>query len=186
MFIPEEENYTEMTPSEFEEYSVSMLKQQFQSKGVENIQFEHNVIKQAYDGEYQIDGVIKISVAGADIEILVECKRYKGPVKREHIQALYDKIRAVGAHKGFFVTTSYYQSGALKYAKEHGIATITIVNGILRYETREKGIIKTKSIPSWVDIPKYSMAMQTQTSDTTVTTLYIDNTDALYQFVIKD
>ena len=30
---------------------------------------------------------------------------------------------------GIFITTSYFQSGALKYAKEHGIALISIIAG---------------------------------------------------------
>ena len=181
MFIPTKENYTEMTPTEFEKYSLSVLKKQFEDKGIEEFSFSHNVEKSTYDGSYQIDGEIRFIIMGVEMVVLVECKRYKGPVKREHVQVLHDKIRSTGAHKGIFITTSYFQSGALKYAKEHGIALISIVNGALRYETRRKN--GTSIIPSWVKLRKFSMAMQTQITDTSINISFIDDTDALYEFI---
>ena len=186
MFIPTKENYTEMTPTEFEQYAISVLKEQFQNKEIDNYSFTHNVQKDAHDGSYQIDGEIKLSTMGVDIVILVECKRYKGPVKREHIQALYGKICSVGAHKGVFITTSYFQSGALKYAKEHGIALISIIDGQLRYEARSEDWISNPVIPSWVNHKPFCMAMQTQKSETSVSISYIDDTDALYRFIIEN
>ena len=185
MFIPTKENYTEMTPTEFEQYAISVLKAQFQNQEIDNYSFTHNAKKDAHDGTYQIDGEIKISIMGVEIDIIVECKRYKVPVKREHIQALHDKIRSVGAHKGIFITTSYFQSGALKYAKEHGIALISIIDGKLQYEARSEDWIRNPVIPSWVKPRPFSMAMQTQTTDTSISISYIDDTDALYKFIIE-
>lgn len=185
MFIPTKENYTEMTPTEFEQYAISVLKAQFQNQEIDNYSFTHNVQKDAHDGTYQIDGEIKLYIMGVEIDILVECKRYKGPVKREHIQALHDKIRSVGAHKGIFITTSYFQSGALKYAKEHGIALISIIDGKLQYEARSEDWIRNPVIPSWVKHRPFSMAMQTQKTDTSISISYIDDTDALYKFIIE-
>ena len=95
MFIPRKENYTEMTSSEFEQYAIAALKAQFLNKEIDNYSFTHNVHEDAHDGCYQIDGEIKLYTMGIEIVILVECKRYKGPVKREHIQALHDKIRSI-------------------------------------------------------------------------------------------
>ena len=186
MFIPTKENYTEITPTEFEQYAISALQEQFQDKEIDSYSFTHNVQKDAYDGSYQIDGEIKLSTMGINIDILVECKRYKGPVKREQIQALHDKIRSVGAHKGIFITTSFFQSGALKYAKEHGIALISIIDGKLQYEARSKNWIKNPVIPSWIEHRPFSMAMQTQTTETSISVSIIDNTDALYRFIIEN
>lgn len=185
LFIPTKENHTEMTPVEFEQYAISALQAQFLNKGIDNYSFTHNVQKNAHDGCYQIDGEITISTMGIEIVILVECKRYKGPVKREHIQALHDKIRSTGAHKGIFITTSFFQSGALKYAKEHGIALISIVDGELRYQARSKNWMQNPVYPSWVQLRPFSMAMQTQITDTSISVSYIDDTDALYRFLVE-
>lgn len=184
MFIPARENYTEMSSAEFEQYAIAALQAQFHNKEIDNYSFTHNVQKNAHDGCYQIDGEIKLATMGIEIVILVECKRYKGPVKREHIQALHDKIRSIGAHKGIFITTSFFQSGALKYAEEHGIALISIIDGELRYHARSKDWINNPNVPSWVQCKPFCMAMQTQTTDTSISVSYIDDTDTLYRFII--
>lgn len=185
LFIPTKENNTEISTAEFEQYAISALKRQFQAKETDSCSFTHNVQKDAYDGSYQIDGEIKLSTMGIEIDILVECKRYKGPIKREHIQTLHDKIRSVGAHKGIFITTSFFQSGALKYAKEHGIALISIIDGKLQYEARSEDWIINPVIPSWIEHRPFSMAMQTQMTETSISVSFIDDTDALYRFIIK-
>lgn len=184
MFIPTKENYTEMSPSEFERYAISALQKQFQSKEISSYSFEHNVHKDVHDGSYQIDGEIKLATMGVEIDILVECKQYKDPIKREQIQVLHDKIRSMGAHKGIFITTSYFQSGALKYAKEHGIALISIIDGNLQYEARSEDWIRNPIIPPWIEHRPFSMAMQTQISDASISISYIDDTDELLRFVI--
>ena len=183
MFIPAKDHYTDMTPSEFEQYCLSSLHEQFQSENICDYTFKHNVIIEAHDGSYQIDGEIRFTIMGVEMIVLVECKKYKGPIKREHIQTLYSKIQSIGAHKGIFITTSYFQSGAFRYAKEHGIALISIVNGKLLYETRSKDCINSPIIPSWVKIKPFCMVMQTQITDMTISVSKIDDTDSLYRFM---
>lgn len=58
------------------------------------------------------------------------------PVKREDVQVLHDKLRSTGAHKGVVVAASGFQSGALAYAKAHGIACVRLVDGAWTYEAR--------------------------------------------------
>ena len=186
LIIPTKENYTEMTPTEFEQHSLSFLKSQFEAKQVENFSLKHNVKIETDDGNYQIDGEMRFIVAGVEIITLIECKKYKGPIKRTQIQVLYDNIRSIGAHKGIFITTSYYQSGALAYAKQHGIALISIVDGKYEYETRSVDCIDKFARPSWLENKPYIMAMQTQRTDTSVSVSYIDKTDELYKFIIKE
>lgn len=134
MFIPTKDCMLEMTPTAFEKYSLEILHQQ--TKGLENFELEHNVVVKKSDGNYQIDGILHFDVMGMRYTTLVECKHYKTPINREKVQVLYDKIRALGAHKGILISTSNFQSGAIKYAKEHGIALIQIVDADLTYETR--------------------------------------------------
>lgn len=131
-----QKNVIEMTPTEFEQYTVAELNKQFDVDGIQNYSFKHNVKKNADDGIYQIDGEIKFTLMGVNYDTLVECKHYSNPVERKEIQVLYDKIRATGAQKGIFVTTSSFQSGAIKYATKHGIALVSIEDGKMQYHTR--------------------------------------------------
>lgn len=134
MLIVGKERYTDMTPTEFEHFSLNFLKEQ--TDMLEDGKFEHNVMMKTYDGTYQIDGKIEFSYKGLKFICLVECKRYRGPIKRENVAALYAKVQSIGAQKGIFITTSYFQRGALLYAKEHGIALITITDEGITYYLR--------------------------------------------------
>ncbi len=51
-----------------------------------------------------------------------------------------------------FATTGF-QSGALKYAKEHGISLVKISEGKSSYETRS--IEPSPEPPAWLNIPKF-------------------------------
>lgn len=71
--------------------------------------------------------------------MLVECKYHKNAIKRDVVQVLYDRMRAVGAQKGMVFSTSRFQSGAVEYAKRHGIALILLANGSSSYITATGG-----------------------------------------------
>ncbi len=185
MFLPGKESYTEMTPTDFEKYVVSMFEAKYQQDGVENASFTHNVIRDAHDGSYQIDGEIRFSIMGVEYVTLVECKKYAGPIKREQIQVLSDKVKSTGAHKGIFVTTSFFQSGALLYAKEHGIALITIIDGKIQYEARGQNWIGKPMIPAWVEIKPFIMVWQEQTSGTSFSCSYISTSGDFYNHLAK-
>ncbi len=134
MFIPGQERYTDMSPQEFEKFSLSLLKEE--ANKFANSHFEHNVKMCSCDGIYQIDGKITFSYMGLSFVCLVECKRYKGPIKREKIAELYAKMQSLGAQKGIFITTSYYQKGAYQFAKSHGIALLVITDEGITYHVR--------------------------------------------------
>lgn len=105
MFIPTKEHFYEMTPKEFEKYSLEILKEQTQ--GLENLEIQHNVIIEKSDGNYQIDGKIQFEVMEIRYVTLVECKHYKNAITKEKVQVLYDKIRAVGAHNGILMMDAH-------------------------------------------------------------------------------
>ena len=137
MFMPTQDSYYEMSAIDFEKYSLDILRQQ--TRGLENLSITHNVVIEKGDGNYQIDGVIKFSVIGVNYITLVECKHYKGAISREKVQVLYDKIRAI------LIATSNFQSGAIKYASEHGIALVQITEADTRFETRGRfGIVQAR------------------------------------------
>lgn len=106
-------------------------------------------------GEYEIDIMTEFEIFdGASIKVLVECKRYKNPVKRDVIMILESKIRDSASHKGMVFSTSGFQKGALKYARQRGIATIAVQHGHTNYFTRTAGG-SPATPPPWVKLSKY-------------------------------
>ncbi len=134
MFIPCQESILQMSPSEFEKYSLYVLSEQV--KNLDNCSFQHDKIVEVDDGNYQIDGYIEFTLMVIAYKTIIECKHYKSSITREKVAVLYDKIRACGANKGVLVSTSNFQSGAIQYASKHGIALIQLTDSGNVYETR--------------------------------------------------
>lgn len=89
----------------------------------------------AADGTYEIDVTARFKALG-DVLVLIECKHHRSPIKREVVQILYDKLRAVGAQKGMIFSTVRFQKGAIEFAQAHGIALVLVANGASIYITR--------------------------------------------------
>lgn len=51
-------------------------------------------------------------------------------------------------------TTSGFQSGAIKYAKAHGIALVSIIEGAATYQTRSAFPVAATP-PAWLNLPKF-------------------------------
>ncbi len=97
---------------------------------------QHLESVEGLDGTYVIDVTARFRLKGMDFLVLFECKRHSTPVKREHVQVLYNKLQSTGAQKGAVVAASGFQSGALEYAEAHGIACIRLVDDAWTYLTR--------------------------------------------------
>ncbi|MEV4055176.1 restriction endonuclease [Amycolatopsis sp. NPDC049688] len=124
----------DITPDEFEGFVVGLLRSA--EAEVDNlIVTSHEKIEVA-DGVYDFDATVRYEFAGMEFLILVEAKRHKNPVKRELVAVLYQKVVSVGAHKGVMISTAPYQSGAVKFAKSHGIALMTVTEGRFTFETK--------------------------------------------------
>ncbi len=80
----------------------------------------------ASDGNYQIDIYAEFTALEVKFKVLCECKKYKNKVNREKVAVLHRKLDSIGAQKGIMISTGGYQSGAIEYAKEHGIALIIV------------------------------------------------------------
>jgi restriction system protein len=105
-------------------------------------------------GEYEIDILVKFGVfGGAEIQVLVECKRYKNPIKRDIVMILEAKLRDTNAHKGIIFSTSGFQKGAIEYANSRGIATVTVQDGKSTYQTRVFG--QQTDPPPWIRFSKF-------------------------------
>lgn len=142
----------EITPGDFERQIKAWL--QGSSHGLKNFRIDHLKKLEGHGGEYEIDAVAEFEVlGGAAIVVLVECKYYKNPVKRDVVMLLDAKVRDTGSHKGIVFTTSGFQSGALEYAKTHGIATVVVEDGRGSYETKSADRLATP--PPWRPNYKY-------------------------------
>jgi restriction system protein len=124
----------DMTPEEFEQY----VKDWFDSEGIVLKSYKSIINSKvaADDGVYEIDIDITYESLGVEFRVLVECKRHSDNIKREVIQVLHQKLQSIGAHKGIVFSTSDFQSGALEYAKKHGIACITVAESRMLAQTR--------------------------------------------------
>lgn len=150
--LPIDDINANISPTEFE----LLVKEYLNNAGKELQQFQtrHDVHLLKSDGEYQIDIFAEFEVLGAAFKVLIECKRHKNDIKREVVQLLYDKLRATGAQKGMIFSTSGFQSGAFKFAEEHGIALIRVIEGKYTYMTKGRDV-QLYDPPPWADIPKY-------------------------------
>lgn len=143
------ENYTNKNPEEligqaYEEIE-SELSEQILERILQNSPafFEHLVVKllssMGYGkpdtfaevmgkvGDGGIDGIIHQDKLGLDV-VYIQAKRYAvgNTVSRPELQAFVGTLAGVSAHKGVFVTTSRFSSGAMEYLKTVSARVITI------------------------------------------------------------
>lgn len=125
---PYREFVANISPTEFEELCVAILKGYAEAENLPHFLIQHNVNIPAYDGTYQIDIYAKFIAMGVEFKVIAECKRYSSPVPREKVAVLADKVKSLGAHKGIMISTCGFQSGAYEYAKKHGIALLQVID----------------------------------------------------------
>ncbi len=116
-----------LTPREFEE----QVKEFIEGIADEGLEFSSKLREKinGVEGGYEIDVSVRFKALGVNFLVLVECKHHKSPIKRDVVQLLYDKLRTTGAHKGIVFATTRFQSGAIDFAKSHGIALLVVSDG---------------------------------------------------------
>lgn len=119
---------SKITPVEFELFCLEVLKAYAESEQLTDFSIIHNKRVNNADEVYQIDIYIEFSALSVKFKVLAECKQYSRNVGRDAIIILSDKVKTLGAQKGILLSTSGFQSGAIKYAKEHGIALLQIID----------------------------------------------------------
>jgi restriction system protein len=123
-----------LSPQEFEK-EIERLLQQL-GVGLSAFETRRLEIIDGSDGSYEIDVTARFEALGANFLVLIECKHHKNPIKREVVQILFDRIRAVGGQKGMIFSTSRFQRGAIEFAKAHGIALVHLTDGQAAFATR--------------------------------------------------
>ena len=125
---PYREFVASISPTEFEELCLEILKSYAEAEHLSGFSIQHNVFIPADDGTYQIDVYARFIAMGVEFKVITECKRYSSPIFREKVAVLADKVKSLGAHKGIMISTCGFQSGAYEYAKKHGIALLQIID----------------------------------------------------------
>jgi restriction system protein len=142
-----------ITPKEFELKIVEWLKETGQK--LTNIKISHLKHLRGNGGEYEFDAVAEFEIfGGAQITVLIECKRYGRPVERLHLEALWAKLQDVNAQKAIIFSTSGFQSGALQYAQSKNIASVAFVGSEFLYKTKSADV--QTLMPSRYNFPKYA------------------------------
>ena len=121
-----------MTPTEFELHCMEILRGYAEEEKLPAFNIEHDVKLNASDGTYQIDVYATYTALGTEMKILAECKQYKKRVGRDIVEVLESRLRSLGAQKGILLSTAGFQSGAIDFAKAHGIALVQM------FDTHEK------------------------------------------------
>ncbi len=164
---------TDLSPTEFEK-TVMAFFESFPTQPV-SVNTEHDVNLSGEDGIYQIDIKLTYELFGVSFLILVECKRYSTPIKRESVQILNSKLVSLGAQKGILVSSSGYQRGAIEYAKKHGIALLRVAAGGMTYETKNRLGTSMPYLPEGLEAyPIYRIA-GTDRGSITITMLIDDH-----------
>jgi restriction system protein len=123
-----------ITPLEFELQVLEWLKRAPGPNG--RYEFDYQGAVMGTGAVYKIDLLMRLAgFSGAEITILVECTHQKRAVERHEISILAGRLRDTGAHKGMLFSTGGFQKGALSYAADNGIATITVLDRQCLYET---------------------------------------------------
>lgn len=126
-----------LTPDEFEEHVKGVIS----NSGIQLAEFEveRKSDIDGTDGTYEIDVAARFAALGADFLVLIECKRYVEPVKRDTVMTLWAKLQSTGAQKAMLFSTSGFQRGAVTFAKAHGIALVKVADGRTTFFTRSEG-----------------------------------------------
>ena len=139
-------NPFDLSPTQFEGQVRRIFEEE--SVGLSDFRSCHLETIEGLDGDYIFDVTARFGALGANFLVLIECKRQRKPIERSVVQLLYDKLRAVGAQKGMVFSTARFQSGAIDFAKAHGIALVLVEDGRLCYQT--KAYSEPVQYPPWI------------------------------------
>jgi hypothetical protein len=124
----------DITPAEFEHWVAELYATT--ASEVEDPRVAQHEVVSGTDGDYDFDATVRYRLGGMEFLVLVEAKRYNHPIKRELVASLHSKMLSTGAQKGVILSTAPFQSGAVRFAKAHGIALIEVTEGRFTYMAR--------------------------------------------------
>lgn len=126
----------DLSAGELETWVAAVLSSVGDEEGVSGLVVQTHERVAGVDGTYDLDATVRFRALGLDFLAVVEVKQHRHPIKRELVQVLHSKVQSVGAQKGVMFSTSHFKSGALEFAKTHGIALVFVTEGRLTIERR--------------------------------------------------
>lgn len=158
-----------ITPTEFELFCLKTLEAYAEKEGLKDFSICHNQKVETYDSTYQIDVFAEYSALGCRHKVIVECKKHSRSIERSVVTDLYAKMQSIGAQKAILISTSGFQSDAVKYAEAHGIALWQVCDVLIKRLTasaeREMPLFVKLEIALEQYLPKYFMVQWNCTSD---------------------
>lgn len=122
-----------ISPTEFEQFCLETLKAYAESESLHAFEIKHNQKIDTPDSTYQIDVLAEYTALGCKHTIIVECKKYSRSIERSVVAELYAKLHSIGAQKAILISTSGFQSDAVKFANAHGIALWQICDRTIKH-----------------------------------------------------
>ena len=122
-----------ISPLEFEQFCMETLKAYAVKEALHDFCIIHNQKIETYDSTYQIDIIAEYTALGCKNTVIIECKKYSRSIERAKVAELHDKLQSIGAQKEILISTSGFQSDAVKYAKTHGIALWQICDRTIKH-----------------------------------------------------
>lgn len=111
-----------------------------------DVKVEHNVMLEGRSGApRQIDVLLRHTQGLYEHLIVVECKYWKSPVKRLHVDAMATTCKEVGASKGVIFSTKGFQRGAISQAEADNISLF-----LLREPTPAEWGLPGRHIDIWL------------------------------------
>ena len=110
------------TPTEYELAVKAVYEAILNQGNAENSEVKHNQKLVGKSGvAHQIDVLWRFRQAGVEHLVLIECKNYGGTVELGDVREFHSVVDDITGARGVMVTRVGFQSGAVDYAKYHGI-----------------------------------------------------------------
>lgn len=97
---------------------------------------------------YELDLAARLSGPGAERRLLIACRRQSGPVPREAVERLRERVLKSGAQCGLLFASSTFELDAVRVARDQGVALIRVVDGKLAHDAGGWG--PRGHYPSWL------------------------------------
>lgn len=129
------------TPPDWYQFQ-EQIKEHFISIGADA---ETNVTIQGVRTKHDIDVYVKTKFLGEDLIWLVEAKNWKSNINKSQVLTLRSIVDDIGADRGFIISSSGFQSGAIEAAQNTNVKLKTFEE--MKAETR--GMVEAEILKSY-------------------------------------
>ncbi|QIA64265.1 hypothetical protein GT360_12425 [Vibrio astriarenae] len=77
-------------------------------------------------GKHEVDVLVKGNIQGIQFTWVIECKNWKKSIPKEKVMALSSIVQDIGADRGFLLSESGFQSGAIKATAKSNITLTSL------------------------------------------------------------